>query len=280
MERGRLCSVRRELLLACVSERSSSRTDPPPRLRRTVLHSVLLVGLLVAALFVRRACSPLDLDTAAPASSGLADSTVRVSTNAEEHVLADSGERIPARQLEATSVAPLEALDTTPREPVDVLVIDKTTGAPIAGALVRWANMSEIGPRNDLTRPRWLADPFVLPDVARRTTSDEHGLARVDARLFPGTIVATFGELIGRADASETSERPIRVELARDLGLAIQVVDATGTPVAGVPVCLRDEPNLDTLGELWRGTTEGPDGIARVSWIAVQRKDRLTSSPT
>jgi len=279
----RLWPVRREILLDRVSERSSSRTDPSSRSGRSAVHAVLLVGLLVgllvAALLAQRACSHLEHGTAEPDSRGRAASAVQVPTIADDHVLLDSAERITARQLEETSVAPVEALDPTPRELVDVLVVDGATGAPVAGALVRWANMSEIGPRTDPTRPRWQAETFALPDSARQTTSGERGLAHVDARLFPGTIVATHGDLSGRADADHLSERPIRVALTRVLGLAIQVVDTDGQPVAGVPVCLRDEPNLDTLGELWRGTTEGADGIAHVRRLTVPRKDRYAERP-
>ena len=46
------------------------------------------------------------------------------------------------------------------------------------------------------------------------------------------------------------------------------VTDEAGQPVSGVPVCLRAVPHLESMGEMWLGTTEGPDGTVRVRELA------------
>jgi protocatechuate 3,4-dioxygenase beta subunit len=179
----------------------------------------------------------------------------------------------PARgPVDGAGAAQGEAPDVAEQhEPVEVLVVDARTGAPVADAEVRWAASAELPPGADPARPRWRADVAERFAGARRTTSDAAGIAVVDARLFPGMVLARRVEEWGIAFADATSARPIRIEIALDARLVLQVVDAQGRPVAGVPVGLRQSEAPSMAPCYWQGTTQGLQGLARVERIEPPR---------
>ena len=55
----------------------------------------------------------------------------------------------------------------------------------------------------------------------------------------------------------------MRIELYPDRELSIQVVDASGQPTPGVPVAIVVK-TLRSANELWKGETEGEEGLARL----------------
>jgi hypothetical protein len=184
-----------------------------------------------AELVVDRASAEL----ASPESR--ADSTPRAEPDAT---------RIARTPAEAT---PTLASDPTPREPVVVLVVEADGGAPVAGAEVLWSNLADLvwsGEPHTRTR----LDPFVLLARAHRATTDEQGVACIDARVFPGQIAASAQNRSGRTAVYASSVQPLIVRIAPEIGLVLQVVDASDRPVASVPVCLRAVPHLESMGEL------------------------------
>ncbi len=174
----------------------------------------------------------------------------------------------------AESAAPraVADVDSIPRDAVEVLVVDTTSGKPVSGAEVIWANLAEMELPPIDTQPRWTLDLTAMPPSARRATTDASGTAHIDARVFPGRILAQRGERLGSLFVDATQPRPLRVEIAPDLGLVLQVVDANDRLIAGVPVCLRDVPNLRTMGSLWKGTTSGERGSVSVPRLQFSRR--------
>lgn len=146
--------------------------------------------------------------------------------------------------------------DAAPRDPVEVLVVEHGTGTPVAGAEVRWASWSEFGLATDPLRPRWSPDTEQLLSSARRTTTDEHGRATIDASVFPGRIAARRGDSFGWMHAHEVLPRPLRLEIAPERPISFLVVDADGRPVADAPVGLRKTPDRRLQGGFWSGTTD------------------------
>lgn len=242
-----------------------------PRGRRTI---VLLAALFLLALVVAwMRGSATDVATPETATRGSARVEALVAPNGgtadERHAAIEEGGPIDERAFVA------ENADATPREAIDVLVRDLRTGKPVAGAEVLWANAAEIGLPADPAEYGVIScgptesespDRAPLPENARRTTTDEHGLARIDARVFPGRIVARSVDRFGSVDVDARHASPIRVHVDALRAVSIQVVDEAGTPVSGVPVSLRREPKMDRTAAVWRGTT-GEDGIARAELV-------------
>lgn len=123
-----------------------------------------------------------------------------------------------------------------------VRVLDAETGAPVAGATVcaddpnyRYQRLSP----EQKALARQLVGSFPRSfHLGQRTVSDEggHALLRSDNYM---QVHARLGDRHGTAyvqDARETEV--IEVRLADDPGIVVQVVDATGRPLEGVPIGL------------------------------------------
>jgi len=181
-------------------------------------------------------------------------------------------ERAPAVSILPVAAAasePVAESDAIAREPVDVLVVERDTGERVAGAEVRWANLFEFDFAPDPRRPRWMPDSEELLAGARRARTDEHGIARIDARVFPGRVAVRKGDAFGWAHVNEASLRPVRVEIALARSIVIEVVDASGQPVAGAPVAVRKTPDRRNQGGLWTGTTDA-SGRASLGALAAE----------
>lgn len=132
-------------------------------------------------------------------------------------------------------------------------------GSPVVGAVLRWATSADIA-RLVAEDPRVLEldDDLVLgrlPQNQVRTTSNGWGMVPslkgamiVDARFGDGYASKRFE----RSDVSH-----MKLVLHRDLTLVVEVVDAAGAPIEGMPVAVRDAAGR----EPWRATT-GADGRA------------------
>ena len=108
------------------------------------------------------------------------------------------------------------------------------------------------------------AGPAPLP-------TDEDPVIRAEEAVEP--VVTTPFTPKGQAGAESPATDP------GEPGLAIQVVDQGGAPVADVPVMLR-RANEGGSWRIWSGTTTAPHGLARVKSIstvlsAVRRGDVL-----
>lgn len=243
--------------------RAFGRGRPVPPRRGAaagVVAIVIALGVLVALLawFVAGggdAHTSTALDPTQPADVRVDPASSRTLDEARR---ADEA-RAPAAEVAAAPIesAASEAPDTIARTPVEVLVVDAASGAPVAGADVRWANLSEYG-IGDPGRKRDVRDDVeALLASARRATTDANGVARIDSRVLPtGLVHARHGIASGWTHASTHAPLPLRVEIAPDRGLVIEVVDEAGRPIAGAPVALRSMPRQIAQAPHWRGTTD------------------------
>ncbi len=128
-------------------------------------------------------------------------------------------------------------LSTAPATGVPIRVVDDATGSPVAGALVVAVDETMFGwffgdggdPEHDAARR--------MRDIGIATLADAAGETRVAVPSRPATVMAFHGEHFGRAtlEANDPIEHVVRLGSRR---LHVEVVDAEGRPVAGLPVAL------------------------------------------
>lgn len=201
--------------------------------------------------------------------------------NGDDPPAVRSAERPPARadagdpsrtRLETPEAASAERTVQTPpdregRPALRVLVVERASGLPIAGAEVRAASTSDLV-MHDEHRPQWHPEEDDLLDaVGTKAVTNEHGEAWVSPGSPPAIVDARFRDQWGSTRIEKDSAEPIRIELDVDRDLAIQVVDGAGKPVAGVPVVVRAGPGQGPRDEAWNDVTRAPDGIARLPHV-------------
>ncbi|MBK7877645.1 MAG: hypothetical protein IPJ77_18310 [Planctomycetes bacterium] len=217
-------------------------------------------------------------------------------------------QRAVARAIEsAREPAPRAALERDPaHEPIEaaaepararatasdgatyaVEVVERSTGAPVAGARVvaapragfeafqdrhpledAWARFESRG-AEDRARPRIGA----LDGVEVATTD---GAGRALLPLPAGEVVlrAAHGELQGRAEALPSTGTTVRIELAPVHAVLVRVTDASGALVAGVPVTLAVRASKVEAHDVLRAFTD-ERGLAR---LAVPEFDKRAAS--
>jgi hypothetical protein len=145
-----------------------------------------------------------------------------------------------------------------------VRVVDER-GNPIAGASVRLLDLGEIYAR----APDLWFDGLDLEALSARLgtsfVADEEGLVRVPRSKAGGMLTAEVEGLFGLAEFGPGMGESETLVLRPDRSLAVRVVDARGTPAAGVPVALRLSAG-DRVETLLRATTEA-DGCARLAHL-------------
>ncbi len=135
---------------------------------------------------------------------------------------------------------------------VPVLVIDKATREPVAGADVGWVgeNFEKYTAEQNLIDPDsmflWRSIDLQVDRAGWRTTTDEHGIARVTFKEWT-TVIATDAGRFARLTLRENTVAPpggYVLELMPDLALTVQVLDEGGEPAAGVllAVGIHDDP--------------------------------------
>jgi len=223
----------------------------------------LLIALLfpaVGAVLVRslRVCSDASVELSpelpgeAREARGLADELREPAAEAEREPV---GEEIPAAETAAEQLA----------EPVTLTVVEAATGEPVAGAEVFTATFQELEWGKRL-RAHGNPDPeALLRELGRSFTSDEQGKVELERFDDDYLVCARRGELFRFARWHELQTEEGRLPLFRDRDLAIEVVDATGTPCAGVLVVL-DELRTSHRLRLWSAQTSAL-GIARLRHV-------------
>lgn len=140
----------------------------------------------------------------------------------------------------AAAIAP--AVPVPKPHEVLVRVLDAETGAPVAGATVcaddpnyRYQRLSP----EQKALARQLVGAFSRSfHLGQRTVSDEggHALLRSDNYM---QVHARLGDRHGTAHVQDARETEVvEVRLADDPSIVVQVVDATGRPLEGVPIGL------------------------------------------
>ncbi len=171
--------------------------------------------------------------------------------------------RVPVEGL-----GPRETLEAEQWDGVLLRVIEKASGLPIAGARVQVVEHREARRR---ARQEGRPDPRSpyewLPRYGQTALCDESGelqLPRFQGRLLVSAAgPGLYGVL--RLDA-EVSEEQV-IELLPDRQLAIQVIDQSGQPLAGVPVGLvcRQERRRQII---WSGRSDA-DGELLASHLQI-----------
>jgi hypothetical protein len=145
-----------------------------------------------------------------------------------------------------------------------VQVVERATRKPVPGAVVRAASIVKIERWRETYPGRLFDLEEPHPDVVERI-ADAEGRVRLPPSVLPGWCAARSGSSSGEVQVPLTN----RVELEPGRQLAIQVVDAEGKPVAGVPLILARPGGGQKSRTL---ATRAPDGIA-----LVRRVDRYAS---
>jgi hypothetical protein len=145
---------------------------------------------------------------------------------------------------------------------IELLVVDKATGAPQPGALVHWHDdtahaflRGELDDDDEYMMPEAMQVSFQFVERAAsaagwRTRADADGKARVTLGKEWTKVAAVQGALFGELQLRDNSVPPAagyRIELAPELGVTVRVVDDRDEPCAGVPLglALLDAANAD-----------------------------------
>ena len=242
-------------------------------MQRRLSVLVLMAALLLAgaAFWSLRGSEP-----AAGGAPSHADAPVRTELErAELEAGVPEGER---SAVEAARAVPTPSPAPASGDAVEVLVVERGSGAPIADAEVCAMTGDERRRAFD-DRPRMLAlglpDPFALPIALERLVrTDANGRARVALARGELVVAARAPRWFGIAEVHERrggfgvpppppEAGPIVVELARLRALLVRVADVDGRAVEGVPVSVGSRRQHTGVFPYWRGTTDAA-GIARV----------------
>jgi hypothetical protein len=157
---------------------------------------------------------------------------------------------------------------------VPVLVVDKVTREPVAGASVGWVGETleqqmETWDQFDVdTMFAWRSIELQVDRAGWRTTTDANGLARVTFKEWTTVIAADAGRF-GQLHLRENTLAPPGgwvLELGPELALTVQVVQENGEPAADVLLAVGVVDEADRLQHFWGwgpiARTKAPDGIA------------------
>ncbi|MBL8752486.1 MAG: hypothetical protein JNK15_04215 [Planctomycetes bacterium] len=259
-------------------------------------HRSLVVLLLVAMIGLAGVGSWLqdDGDVAPSSAPGVAATDVGaadasgsaggVATDADAsrpHGLADRAAVTDSAADESGRPLPDDALR------VEVTVVDKETGRPVAGAQVRWLDetaqefLAESRPDLDAEQRMELeADVELRAQCAGWSTlSDDAGRAVVTLRETT-TVLARRGEDFGRLTLRKNLQPPRgghRLLLDRDRTLVVRVLSDAGLPEADVPVtAYAIDKDGDYVGSSsWQmlARSRAPDGIATIRHLQDLQRD-------
>jgi len=158
---------------------------------------------------------------------------------------------------------------------IEVRIIDKATGEPIAGAQVSWWDETletefhkQLGNWGQQWTALWHDEETRFSQLGWQTVSDSRGIARIH-QTERTRAVARHQHQYGTALLHQRFLPPrggFTIALEPDHHITIQVLDAAGRPAAGVPVGVA---RYDAAGELLQvhensplAFTEGPQGLA------------------
>lgn len=169
---------------------------------------------------------------------------------------------------------------------IEVRVVDKATSEPVAEALVTWSDQTtneRIGKDQSLTQEdrNWLRRDHEKSNLRYgwQTISDAKGVARV--HLSDNTLVVARREgRYGKLNLQKNTIPPrdgYRVELEPDIEVLVQVLDAHGTPAAGIPISVTQYDAKGNPVQMWRwepiAITHAPDGIAALRHLQEWRAE-------
>lgn len=231
----------------------------PPRSQTALLAALVFVLLAVVGIAAMQGsggpalAGPDDDDAAARAGeANLADGSFRRSdadgpAEASAATNPGGGERAAAFGDDMGSGRPLPEGARW----IELLVVDKATGAPQPDALVHWYDESahefinEADGNDDgwdeATEAMFQFGDRVAGKAGWRMRADADGKARVTMGKHWTNVAVTHGALYGELMLRDNSVPPAggyRVELAPDRSVRVRVVDDRGEPCADVPIGL------------------------------------------
>ncbi len=169
--------------------------------------------------------------------------------------------RVVATPFDASPEATLDTrpVEVGPEDGVRVAVIDGGTNRPVAGIDVWYVAFdSSLEPQVLRTLRNAPEDPESLIRAhGRRFRTDALGVARVPKTRRTGAATARSGTLVGIVPL--TGRDTVRLTLNADADVAVQVVDAAGTPQANVDVIVQGLPAIG-FAPIGRGTTAAETG--------------------
>jgi 5-hydroxyisourate hydrolase-like protein (transthyretin family) len=227
---------------------------------------VLLLGGLLAWLALGSS-APRDLHAAPSAlEDARAPIAARIDAPAEdESERASAASATSARAAEEAELAHASAAEPEPYpDGLLVLVRRRGTREPVEGALVRWVDSWQL--EYDQLQRELRLDPTgeeLLSRTRNQRSSAADGTLRVPRPAGELLLSAQLGSAFAWKRTGASSEEPCLLELAQQAELALQVVDASGEPRAGVPVALAHGTG-DEREFAWRALTAA-SGEARCS---------------
>ncbi|MCP3915854.1 MAG: sigma-70 family RNA polymerase sigma factor [bacterium] len=147
--------------------------------------------------------------------------------------------------------------ETAAGETIDVLVVDRASGAPVPNARVRCIDRRILlQPSTYLLASARGANMFDLYGTIH--TTDEAGAVRVPWTPAGMLVEGAAEDLWGVEDVQHDHAGAIQVALVPDGVLRVRVVDSEGAPASGVPVGLAGDAE-----QSYRGVTAA-DGVAQL----------------
>jgi hypothetical protein len=166
------------------------------------------------------------------------------------------------------------AIDTasasTPSHGPTITLVALQSGSlePLAGVEFAWAAAND-----EATRPgrywAWFTDGDIesrLDSTLHRVSADAEGRAEIPRPSTSVIVLASAPGWWGMQTLEEDPDPRIEVVLAAERQIAVQVVDASGRPVGGVPVALRSSFWGGAVDRL-RARTSAEDGIAHLRHV-------------
>lgn len=165
---------------------------------------------------------------------------------------------------------------------IEVTIVHRESGEPIAGANVMWTNQLQSNGISKLPmHERWqYYNPEKLAKrFGWRTRSDEHGRVRVVPGKQRATIIAEKDGLYGMGTFGSEPPPRIghRVEIEPDLTLRVKVLAANGEPASGVSMAtLNHDPKKPLPTQRWwygsQPVVTDDDGIAAFRHMQKQQR--------
>lgn len=143
---------------------------------------------------------------------------------------------------------------------IEVLVVDPD-GQPVPGAEIFAMTATQIVELDRSEMDRMQRDRMgVIESHGERFVADRSGRAQIeydtDALIITGRGPGLVGSFAGKPEVGET----LRLQLAVDITLRVQVVDDAGAPAAGVHVLVQPDQDVAETYPHVLGRT-GPDGL-------------------
>jgi hypothetical protein len=131
-------------------------------------------------------------------------------------------------------------IETAPEDAIEILVRVSETKEPVPGAIVLFADWTTLSEEEQAIL--WWGDESLfhgIERIGRRFRADEAGVVRIPRPSEGAFATCEHEGLFGQLDLDSDPSHRRTLELAPDVVIRARVVDAGGTPVAGIPVGLR-----------------------------------------